>query len=53
MSTIKNKEKLKKNMVVSKNMRDYSDDPFFKKKAEDAKAFLEKNGLFKHLSNKK
>lgn len=53
MSTIKTKEKEKNDIIVDKNMRDYSDDPFFKKKAEDAKAFLEKNGLFKSLSKKK
>lgn len=30
---------------VVKNMRDYSNDPYFKEKHERAKAFIEKNGL--------
>lgn len=30
---------------VVKNMRDYSNDPYFIKKAERAKAFIEKYGL--------
>ena len=32
-------------VTVVKKMRDYSQDPFFRKKAEKAKAFLEKYGL--------
>lgn len=38
------------NVIVVKKMHDYSDDPFFKKKAEDAKAFLKKHGLFEKLA---
>ncbi|WP_316794105.1 hypothetical protein [Pedobacter frigoris] len=30
---------------VDPNMRDYSKDPYFVKKAEEAKVFLEKAGL--------
>jgi hypothetical protein len=30
---------------VVRNMRDYSNEPYFIKKAERAKAFLKKNGL--------
>lgn len=39
----------------SKNetIRDYSNDPFFIKKANDSKKFLEKNGFPPELNNKK
>ena len=47
-----NKEKLKE-IVVVKNMKDYSDEPFFKKKAEKAIAFIEKHGLPKRTRKKK
>lgn len=33
------------NVTIVKDMRDYSQDPFVKKKAERAKAFLEKHPL--------
>jgi len=39
-TTVKNKKKIR-----TKKMRDYSDDPFFKKKAEDAIKFLKKHPL--------
>jgi len=32
-------------VTVVRKMRDYSQDPFFRKKAEKVKAFLEKYGL--------
>jgi len=38
----KKKEEIK--VTVVKKMRDYSQDPTFRKKAEKAKAFLQKNG---------
>lgn len=34
-------------------VRDYGNDPFFVKKAEDSKAFLEKNGFPEALLNRK
>ena len=40
------------NVTVVKKMRDYSNDPFFKKKAENAKAFLKKHGLPKSFKKK-
>lgn len=40
-------------ITVVKNMRDYSNEPVFKKKAEKAKAFIEKHGLPKHFTKKK
>jgi hypothetical protein len=33
------------NVVVVKKMKDYSKDPFFRKKAEEAMTFLKKYGL--------
>lgn len=40
------KKKIKNdNIIIVEKMRDYSNDPFFKKKAEKAKAFLEKHGI--------
>lgn len=53
MPTIKKNLPDTSNITVSKEMRDYSDDPFFKKKLEDAKAFLKKNGLYKKLTQPK
>jgi hypothetical protein len=32
-------------VVVVKSMKDFRDEPVFKKKAEKAKAFIAKNGL--------
>lgn len=37
------KGKLK--VVVNPNIRDYGNDPFFVKKADDSKSFLEKHGF--------
>ena len=39
------KTTLKNKKVRIKKMKDYSDDPFFKKKAEDAIKFLKKHPL--------
>jgi hypothetical protein len=54
MSTITiNKGKSDKgNITVKKNMRDYSNEPYFVKKAEKAIAFLKKHGLPKSISKK-
>jgi hypothetical protein len=46
ISATKKKEEIK--VTVVKKMRDYSRDPTFRKKAEKAKAFLQKNGLPPH-----
>ena len=35
----------KKKAISSSKIKDYSKDPFFVKKAKDAKAFLKKHGL--------
>jgi hypothetical protein len=40
----------KKRVVVNKNMKDLSNDPFFVKKAKAAEAFLKKHGLPAELS---
>ena len=40
-------------MAVVKKMKDYSDEPAFKKKAEKATEFLKKNGLPKVFTKKK
>jgi hypothetical protein len=37
----------------AKKVRDYGNDPFFIKKAEESKAFLEKHGFPKDLLTKK
>ena len=40
-------------VVIVKKMKDYSKEPFFVKKAEDAKAILKKHGLPKSFSQDK
>lgn len=42
----------KEDITVKKNMRDYSNEPYFVKKAEKATAFLKKHGLPKSNSKK-
>jgi hypothetical protein len=39
--------------IVGKKVRDYSNDPFFVKKANESKRFLEKNGFPEELLKKK
>lgn len=39
-------------VTVVKRMRDYSDEPAFKKKAEKAASFLKKHGLPKSITKK-
>lgn len=41
------------NIIIVKEMRDYSKDPYFIKKAEDARAFIEKHGLPESFKKKK
>lgn len=43
----------KNGISVAKNMRDYRDEPVFKKKAEKVTKFLKKHGLPKSLGKKK
>ena len=40
-------------VTIVKKIRDYSNDPFVKKKAEKAKAFIKKHGLPESLKKKK
>ena len=40
-------------IAVVKKMRNYSDEPVFKKKAEKAAAFIKKHGLPKTFTKKK
>ena len=42
----------KVNITVKKNMKDYSNEPSFVKKAEKATAFFKKHGLPKSISKK-
>jgi hypothetical protein len=49
MSTTTAKKDNKSNVTVVKKMRNYSNDPVFKKKAEDAMKFLKKHGLPKSV----
>ena len=41
------------NVTIVKKMRDYSNEPAFKKKAEDAIKFLKKHGLPESFKKKK
>lgn len=40
------------NITIVKEMRDYSNDPVFKKQVEEAKAFLKEHGLPKSYTDK-
>jgi hypothetical protein len=40
-------------VIYIENMRDYSKDPYFRKKHEEMKAFLEKHPLPEELKKKK
>ena len=51
MPTVAKKEKTNK-VTIAKKMRDYSNEPAFKKKAESAVKFLKKNGLPKSVEKK-
>ena len=52
MPTATIKKDMSINVTVVKKMRDYSQDPFFKKKAERAKAFLKKHPLPEEFKKK-
>ncbi len=51
-SKTKRRINTRKGVVVSSEVKDYSNDPFFVKKAEEAEAFLNKHGLPKELVKK-
>ena len=53
MSTTVSKKGNTEGIVIVKKMRDYSNEPAFKKKAESAAVFLKKHGLPKTFSKKK
>jgi len=44
-STLLKKDKTKTDIAVAAKMKDYSKEPAFKRKAEEAIAFIKKNGL--------
>lgn len=49
-----NKKQAEKKPIRKKNkVKDYGNDPFFVKKAEESKAFLEKHGFPRELLLKK
>ena len=53
---VKNKKLARKKLakaVISNKVKDYGNDPFFVKKANQSKEFLEKHGFPKELSIKK
>jgi hypothetical protein len=49
-STITNKSKRAAKIRVDKNMKSHTNDPFFVKKAKEAKALIEKYGVPKTAS---
>lgn len=53
MPSVAIKKGNKNEIAVVKKLRDYSDEPVFKKKAEKANAFLKKHGLPKSFTKKK
>lgn len=53
MSAIAVKKQKTAQVTVVKKMRDYSQEPVFKKKAEHAIAFIKKNGLPKSFQKEK
>jgi hypothetical protein len=53
MPTASIKKDTAANVTVVQKIRDYSQDPFIKKKAERAKAFIAKHGLPKGWGNSK
>ncbi len=53
-STPNNKDqKPKINAIISSDVKDYGNDPFFIKKANESKAFLEKHGFPEELMRKR
>ncbi len=53
MPTIAIKKEKNSSVTIVKKMRDYSNEPAFKKKAENAVAFLKKHGLPKAFKQDK
>ena len=53
MPAVAEKKANQSKVTVVKKIRDYSDEPAFKKKAEKATAFLKKHGLPKAFTKKK
>jgi hypothetical protein len=51
-TTTEKKKTVKKKVVVDKNMRDYSKEPVFIKKHQEAWAFIQKHGLPEDLVKK-
>jgi hypothetical protein len=49
----KNQQKAKINAVISSDVKDYGNDPFFIKKANESKTFLEKHGFPEELLKKR
>ena len=49
---VKKEKKNKSGVTVDENMRDYSNDPFVKKKAETARTFFKKHGVPKSSGRK-
>jgi hypothetical protein len=45
MRTTASKKSKQGEMIIVKKMKDYSNDPVFRKKAEDAINFIKKHGL--------
>jgi hypothetical protein len=45
MNTDKRHQKNRSNAIVNSKVKSYSNDPFFVKKADESKQFLEKHGL--------
>jgi len=52
MTSISMKKSKTSNITVIKKMKDYSQDVVFKKKADEAAAFLTKNGIPKKFTRK-
>jgi hypothetical protein len=52
MPAVSIKKERSGNIAVVKKMKDYSNEPAFKKKVEKAIAFLKKNGLPKSFTKK-
>jgi hypothetical protein len=50
---VKKEKKNKSSVTVDENMRDYSNDPHVRKKAEAARTFLKKHGAPKSSGRKK
>jgi len=47
------KKQKKSRVKVSNKVKDYGSDPFFVKKADESKSFLEKHGFPKEIMNRK